>query len=117
MKDERRAQRDSDFPSPEGMSEWLQHEIADIQKAAALRIKDAAKFVTAYAIGEISSKEAEDRSYRYSQRWGDIIPGVFRTEERTDGEILKTLDETRIKQGLMKRGEDAKSRADSSRSR
>jgi hypothetical protein len=89
------------FPSPKGMSSWLEREITDIQKAAELRIKDATRFVNAYARGEISKDEAEEHSYAYSQRWGDVLPGVMRTGGLKDEEILKTLDEVRIKQGLL----------------
>jgi hypothetical protein len=89
---------DWSFPSPKGMQGWLQREIVDIKRAADLRIKDAMEFVNAYARGEISSPEAEERSYAYSQRWGDVIPGVMRTQGMTDEEIVKALDETRVKQ-------------------
>src|SRR6185312_1311858 len=104
---------DWSFPDPKGMSVWLQQEISDIQRAAELRIKEATAFVTAYAIGEISPKEAEERSYRYSRRWGDVIPGVGNTGGMSDEQILSTLDETRIKQ----RHVSSRIREDAERSR
>jgi hypothetical protein len=88
---------ESDFPSPREMEEWLQREIADIRRAAELRIKDATAFVTAYSKGEISQGEADERSYQYSRRWGEPIFGVFRTEGLSDEQILKQLDEANRK--------------------
>ena len=94
-------QEDWSFPDPKGMQGWLEREIADIHKAAELRIKDATRFVNDYARGEITADEAAERNYAYSQRWGDVLPGVMRTGSMTDEEILKALDETRVKQGLI----------------
>jgi hypothetical protein len=88
---------ESDFPSPQEMEGWLQREIADVKKAAELRIKDATLFVTAYSKGEISKEQAEDRSYQYSRRWGEPIFGVSRSEGLSDEQILKELDEARGK--------------------
>ena len=89
---------DSDFPSPQEMTGWLQREIADIKKASELRIKDAQAFVSAYSKGEISAQEAEERSHQYSRRWGDALPGTLRSEGLSDEEILRRIDETRKKQ-------------------
>ena len=89
---------DLGFPSPSEMEEWLQRETADIRKAAELRTKDAEAFVNAYSKGEISAQEAEQRSYQYSKRWGDALPGVLRSEGLSDEDILRRLDETRKKQ-------------------
>ena len=86
---------DWSFPDPKGMQGWLESEIADIQKAAELRIREATRFVNDYSRGEISKEGAEERHYGYSQRWGDVIPGVERTQGLTDEEILARLDEAR----------------------
>lgn len=89
---------DLSFPSPTEMEGWLQRETADIRKAAELRTKDAEAFVNAYSKGEISAQEAEQRSYQYSKRWGDALPGLLRSEGLSDEEILRRMDETRKKQ-------------------
>lgn len=89
---------DLSFPSPKEMEGWLQRETADIRKASELRTKDAEAFVSAYSKGEISAQEAEERSFQYSKRWGDVLPGVMRSEGLSDEEILRRLDETRKKQ-------------------
>ncbi len=94
-------QEGSDFPDPKGLQRWLEREITDIQKAAELRIRDAANFVNEYARGEISKDDAERRSFEYAQRWGDAIPGVMSTTGLSDGEILARLNETRVKEGLL----------------
>ena len=67
-------QGETDFPDPKGMQRWLEREITDIQKAAELRIRDAAKFVNEYARGEISRDDAERRSFEYAQRWATPYP-------------------------------------------
>lgn len=91
----------TDFPDPKGMQGWLEREIADIQKAAELRIREATRFVNEYGRGEISRDEAAARNYEYSQRWGDPMSGSMRTQGLSDDEILRRLDETRVKQGLL----------------
>jgi hypothetical protein len=103
VKEQGSEQEDASFPSPKAMSSWLDQEIADIHKAAELRIRDATRFVTAYSRGDITPEETEQHNYAYSQRWGDVVPGVTRTEGLQDEEILKRLDETRIRQGLLQR--------------
>jgi len=85
----------SGFPTPKEMLGWLEREIADTAKAAELRIRDAARFVTAYALGEISADEAENGAYEYACRWGDALPGVHRSQGMPDEEILQKMDETR----------------------
>jgi hypothetical protein len=96
-------QEGSDYSSPKEMLGWLEREIADASKATELRIKEAARFVTAYALGEISAEEAAECAYRYDCRWGEALPGVFRSRGMTDEEILGKIDETRVKQGLMEK--------------
>lgn len=91
----------SDFPDPKGMQNWLEREVADIQRASELRIKDAKNFVDAYARGEISSDEAAQRSSEYADRWGDAIPGVMSSRGLSDEEILTRLNEARAKQGVL----------------
>lgn len=86
---------DASFPDPKDMQGWLEREIADIHKASELRIREATRFVNEYARGEISKDQAEKRHYEYSQRWGDVLPGVQRTQGLTDEEILSRLDEAR----------------------
>jgi hypothetical protein len=92
---------ESDYPSPAEMQGWLEREIMDAAKALELRVRDATRFVTAYSRGEISAKEARRRGYQYDCRWGEALPGVWRSRELSDEEILTTIDESRIRQGLM----------------
>jgi len=90
-----------EYPSPEEMQGWLEREIADAARATELRIKEASSFVAAYTRGEISAGEAADRGYQYSCRWGEVLPGVWRSRGMTDEEILAKIDATRAKQGLI----------------
>lgn len=93
----------SDFPSPKGMQGWLEREIGDIQKAAELRIREATRFVNEYARGEITQREAEQRSTAYADRWGEVIPGVTRTQGLSDEEIITRLDAARANEGFVDR--------------
>jgi hypothetical protein len=85
----------ADFPAPKAMQGWLEREIADIARAAELRIKDATRFVNTYARGELSADEAAKQSLKYADRWGEALPGVPRSAGLNDDEILKRIDETR----------------------
>jgi hypothetical protein len=93
---------DLEFPSPEEMRAWLERERTDTNKAAELRIKDAAAFVDAYSSGTISAEEAEQRLHQFSKRWGDALPMAGRSENMTDEEILKAIDETRKRQSKFR---------------
>jgi hypothetical protein len=95
---------DSDFPSPQEMTGWLQREIANSKRAAELRIKDATAFVNDYAAGKITSDEAAERSFQHSKRWGDALPGILSSEGMTDEEITKHIDEIRNRQAKLGRG-------------
>ena len=92
---------DSGFPSPQDMQGWLEREIADIHKAAELRITEATRFVNAYARGVLSADDTAQRSYEYEHRWGEALPGGFRSQGMTDDEIVAAVDKTRDKQGLL----------------
>jgi hypothetical protein len=82
--------------SPEDMRGWLTQEIRDVMKGSQLRIAEATEFVTAYCLGKISGKEAEERLGEYSKRWGDSpLPGIAPTEDMTDRAILKALNRNR----------------------
>lgn len=83
------------------MKRWLELETADVKRAAELRLKEAAGFVTAYSNGEISAKEAAERQYEYQNRWGEALPGVWRSEGVPDDVILRKIDETRVATGLL----------------
>lgn len=81
--------------SPKDISAWLNQEIADLAKAVELRIKEASALATAFAAGEISSQEAEDRLWRYQRRWGEALPGMNVSAGSTDEHILAAIDDTR----------------------
>jgi hypothetical protein len=85
----------ADFPSSKAMQGWLEREISDIARATELRIKDATRFVNAYARGELSADEAAEQSFKYADRWGEALPGVPISVALSDDEILKRIDETR----------------------
>jgi hypothetical protein len=76
--------------SPEDMQQWLQREIADCTKAVELRLKEAASFVSAYAGGQITPEEADEKHWRYLQRWGELLPA--HGPSTTDEQIIAAID-------------------------
>jgi len=88
----------------EGMRGWLEREKADVAKATELRIAEATNFVEAFARKEISQDELENRTYEYSRRWGEALPGVGRSRSLSDEEILKRIDATRDWQESLRPG-------------
>ena len=81
-----------DYLSPKDMRNWLGREIKDATKALELRVREVTDFVTAYAQGELTPEEADERHSRYYHRWGESLPGVAASETLTDGEILAAID-------------------------
>ena len=89
------ASDESEHLSVEDMQKWLQQEVADLAKATELRTKEATGFVTAYASGAISAKEAERRFTEYGERWPEALPGTHSFKGAKDDELLAEIDETR----------------------
>ena len=85
--------------SPSDLCKWLESQSTEVLKAAELRIRDATEFVTRYATGEMTAREAMVRFNKYSLRWPDALPGVTmwpidrETLQSTDEEILRRVDE------------------------
>jgi hypothetical protein len=86
---------DADELTKEEMQRWLETEISLVNKAAELRLKEAAAFTEAYVKGEISPEEAGERRWQYSDRWGEALPGVIDIKGMTDEQIIREIDETR----------------------
>jgi hypothetical protein len=98
--------------TPADMVQWLQQEVRDVTKASELRIQEATKFVTDFALGKISEEELLNRKSIYAARWGDeTIPGVLSEEGMTNGEIMRRVDATlpRSVQESIRRLENSKS--------
>jgi len=82
--------------TPADLRQWLGREIAQVMKEAELRVKDATDFVTGYATGKISEKEASERMAQYDRRWGEsALIAAMTHEGMTDEEILRGLDAER----------------------
>lgn len=87
-----------DYITPKEMGKWLEREIADIQKATTLRIRDAYRLTTAYALGEVDADKAFQMDLAYQRRWGgDALPCVVKSEGMTDDEILQSIDGIRLR--------------------
>jgi hypothetical protein len=77
----------------EELRQWLQREVGHVMKVAELRVIDATDFVTAYATGKMSAKEASERMSRYDRRWGEAnLLGVMPEEGMTNEELLRRLN-------------------------
>ena len=63
---------------------------------------EATGIVEAYVKAEISEEELSKRLYHHSERWGDPIPGVTRTQGLSDDELVAKLDYYR-EHGFSKR--------------
>jgi hypothetical protein len=86
---------DDNILTPDEMRAWLEQEVRDLTKSLELRIQDATDFATAYCAGRISGREATARLRRYDSRWGDPISGVYTSENMTNEEILRRLDDVK----------------------
>jgi hypothetical protein len=84
---------ESEHLTPKDMQNWLQEEIAQLDKAMELRTKEATALVTAYTKGETSHEEVAEQSWKYRQRWGEALAGVMSMRGLTDEQILATIDE------------------------
>jgi hypothetical protein len=87
--------KDNEYASPEDMHAWLEEEMRDSAKAYELRLREAVGFVSAYALGKISAKEAAARYSQYLDRWGEGLFGATAGENMTDDEIIAAVDAER----------------------
>jgi hypothetical protein len=85
--------------SADDMRAWLKREIEDLSKATELRVAEATGLVESYARCELSQDELEKRIHEYSCRWGEPLPGVWRSHTMTDKQILAKINRTRVSQG------------------
>lgn len=110
----------SDFLSPSEMGRLLEEEICAQSKASELRIREFSQFVIAYAAGELTPEQADQKLTQYRTRWGEALPGVFSAQGMTDDEILATIDDSRspdFVDRLLKKHGNANTRRDSTASR
>jgi hypothetical protein len=52
---------------------WLTRETAAAKVEFDLRVKEATDLVSQFVSGQISQEEANDRYWRYQQRWGEPL--------------------------------------------
>jgi hypothetical protein len=87
---------DGDRYTPELIRLWLRHEVGRVMKAAELQIKDATDLASSYAIGAISTEEAQERMSRYDKRWGEHpLISAMPSEDTPNETILHNLDKQR----------------------
>lgn len=55
------------------LEEWIKRETAAVEEEYRLRVKEATDLVSQFLSGQISQEEANDRYWRYQQRWGDPL--------------------------------------------
>jgi hypothetical protein len=85
---------EAEYQSPKALREWLAQEVRDVARASELRLRDATDLVTAYALGKLTPEQADERWWRYQDRWGEALPGVFASETKTDEQIIETIDKS-----------------------
>jgi len=100
----------ADHLSREEMQNWLRQELADLDRAVDLRTKEARDLVTTYAAGKISSREAQERFFKYNKRWPEALPGTHTVQGATDADILAEIDEARHPQFAERLIEKSKQR-------
>jgi len=91
----RKSSDENENLSTDDVRKWLKQELADLAKAVELRTKEATDLANAYAAGKISPQEAEERLWKYDQRWGEALPGTHVFKGAKDEQILAAIDEAR----------------------
>lgn len=81
----------------------MRQEIADIEKAGELRVKELKELARAYSAGDISPEQADALHSRYHERWGEVLPGASTGPGVSDERILEQV-------GKAAEGRKAKSR-------
>jgi len=71
--------------------EWYGNEVADVNRTAQLRIRDATKLVNACLNSEITLEKAGELASEIHARWGEPAPGFLRG--KSDTEINQVMDE------------------------
>jgi hypothetical protein len=100
---------DSETLTPREMSDWLSQELADVNKARDLRVKQATELVEGYHRGELSPEQATQALLAYDLRWGDALFGVHASSGMSDSEILKAIDERHDRTSHVRRATGSKS--------
>jgi hypothetical protein len=86
---------ESNYLSSKDVQKWLLQEIMDSTKAHELRVRDAAEFATAYALGELTPAQAHERFLQHDHRWGEAFPGTHAFRDSTDEQLLAAIDRAR----------------------
>jgi len=87
--------RDEEVLTAKDLQNWLRQEVADSAKALELRLREATALVADYSQGKISPEDAAQKTYAFSRRWGDALPGTSAAPGRSDAEILEAIDKAR----------------------
>lgn len=93
--------------SPGEIELWTRQEIADVEKASELRIRELKELTRTYSAGEISAEEADALHSRYYARWPEALPGASTGPGVSDEQLLEKIDQQveRGKVGLRSRTE------------
>ncbi len=87
---------ESSYLSPSDLRSWLVEEVKNTTKELQLRLAEAAAFVTAYGLGELTdSEEATERYHRYQHRWFQPLDGHQASFFQSDEDLLARIDTTR----------------------
>jgi hypothetical protein len=95
MRNQNNPIKESAHVTPKDLEQWQRQELLDLAKAVELRTKEVNDLAKAFRTGKITITEAEDRIWKYSERWGEALPGVHATKGASEEDILARIDETR----------------------
>jgi hypothetical protein len=83
------------YLSARDMSWWLKDELRNVTKECELRIREATELATAYSIGDLTPKQADELYIRYQNRWDLPLMGLGASNYSSDEAIIKALDKAR----------------------
>jgi hypothetical protein len=78
--------------SPRDIELWVRQEVADVEKASELRVKELKELARAYSAGDISPEQADALHSRYHERWREALPGAVTGPGISDERILELVD-------------------------
>lgn len=83
------------FLSPKEAQDWASRQVSDSERMHALRAKSATEIARAYANGELTPEQANDRMFQHEERFGEAIPGTHAFPGTTDEQLLASIDKVR----------------------
>jgi hypothetical protein len=84
---------ENELATAKDVLDWLQRETFAVSKEAELRIREATAIAADYSSGRISKREADNRLFRYDERWGEALGGMYNPDRKSDQVIVQEMDD------------------------